>query len=61
MPLGNLPAEHDGCGAGGLHPGFGAKGREQTEGRSATSGGLQMLSNMESHPEEWEDKSIGKI
>jgi hypothetical protein len=30
-------------------------------GGSAASGRLQMLSNMESHPEEWEDKSIGKI
>jgi hypothetical protein len=41
IPLGNPPAEHDGCGAGGLHP-----------SRSAASGGLQVRSNMESHPEE---------
>jgi len=49
--IGNPPAEHHGCGAAGLHPGFETIGREQTESRSAVSGGLQVLSNMESHPE----------
>ena len=50
-PIGNPPAEHHGDGAAGLHPGFEKNGREQTESRSAGSGGLQVLSNMESQPE----------